>query len=97
MRVCITQKEYEALISILEQVETDYEAATNEEYLTNIGIEMNLVRNIIQKYKKERAKANTFLEVRAYVSEKNKNRNLRSRDIDNLTRKLLKRMKGGEK
>ena len=96
MRVTITQDEYDALISILDQVTTDYESATDEDYLIKTEREINLVDSIIQKYRKERHKANEFLSVRAYVSEKNKNRCLRSRDIDKIARKVLKKMKGGE-
>ena len=92
MTITITEKEFEALNEVIDQVCTDYEAASNEEYLESMGKSIDLVRNVLMKYKSARQKAREYQQVRAYVAEKNRNRNLRARDIDKLARKVLRKM-----
>ena len=60
MTVTITDKEFDAICEVLDQVETDYEAASNEEYLEKMSETINLVKNVIKKYKKARQKADEF-------------------------------------
>jgi hypothetical protein len=93
MTITITKKEYDAIVQILDQVCTDYEAATDEEYLESMNKTIALVNNVIRKYKSARKKAVDFQQVRAYVAERYRNRGLRPRDIDKLTRQVLKKIK----
>ena len=93
MTITITEKEYDAICEVLDQVETDYEAASDEEYLESMGKTINLVHNVITKYKKARHKAADFQIARAYIVQHNRNRGLRPRDIDRLTRQLLRNIK----
>lgn len=95
MTITITQREFEAIGQILNQVCTDYEAASDEKYLNDMGIEIEYVHRVLEKYKIARYKAKEFQQVRAFVADKNKGRNLRARDIDKLARNVLKKMKEG--
>lgn len=90
MTITITEKEFDAINDVLDQVCTDYEAASNEEYLDSMGKTIDHVREVLAKYKRARAKAIEFQQVRAYVAERNRNKGMRSRDIDKLARKLLR-------
>ena len=96
MTITITEKEYDAINEVLDQVRTDYEAASNEEYLQSMGETMSHVRNVLEKYKKARKKAVDFQMARAYVAERNRNKGMRPRDIDRLTRQLLRKIKTEE-
>lgn len=98
MTITITEKEYNAIHAVLDQVETSYEGASDPDYLKTMGESISLVYSVIRKYKKARGKANYFQSVRAEVSRHNRNRGLRPRDIDKLTRKVIKKIKekGGE-
>lgn len=96
MKVNITDEEFDAINEVLEQVCTDYEAATNEEYLQSMDKTIDLVRNVLTKYKKERQKSDDFKMARAYIAERNRNNGLRPRDIDRLTRQLLKKIESKE-
>lgn len=91
MTVTITEKEYRAICQMLDQVNTDYEAASDEDYLKTMGENIKLVNNVIKKYKEARQKANEFQSYRAEVSRHN--RNMRPRDIDKLTRKIIKKIR----
>ncbi len=91
MTVTITEKEYRAICQMLDQVNTDYEAASDEDYLKTMGENIKLVNNVIKKYKEARHKANEFQSYRAEVSRHN--RNMRPRDIDKLTRKIIKKIR----
>lgn len=93
MTITITAKEYDAICEVLDQVETDYEASSDEEYIESMGKTIDLVRNVITKYKKARQKAADFQMARAYVAERNRNKGLRPRDIDRLTRQVLRKIK----
>lgn len=96
MKVNITEEEFDAINEVLDQVCTDYEAATNEEYLQSMGKTIDLARNVLTKYKKARQKSADFKMARAYVAERNRNKGLRPRDIDRLTRQLLKKIESKE-
>ena len=93
MTITVTEKEYDAICEVLNQVETDYEAASNEEYIQSMGVTIGLVHNVLTKYKKARQKAADFQMARAYVAERNRNKGLRPRDIDRLTRQVLRKIK----
>ena len=91
MTITITDKEFDAINAVLEQVVTDYEAATSEEYIAEMGANIDLMQNVLDKYRKAMRKARDFQSVRAYVAEKQRGK-LRPRDIDKLARKLQKKM-----
>lgn len=93
MTITITEKEYEAICQVLDQVRTDYEAASDEEYLKTMGENMDLVNNVIDKYRKARYKANTFQQIRAEVSRHNRGRCVLAKDIDKMARKIMKQLK----
>lgn len=93
MTITITEKEYEAINQVLDQVCTDYEAASDEGYLQSMGEMIKLVKNVIAKYKKARQKANYYQLVRAEVSRHNRGRCMRACDIDKLTRKYIKEIR----
>ena len=93
MTITITKKEYDAIVQVLDQVCTDCEAASNEDYLEYMEKTIALVNNVIRKYKSARKKAVDFQQVRAFVAERYRNRGLRPRDIDKLTRQVLKKIK----
>lgn len=90
MTITITHKEYEAIQFAISQVETDLEAATNEQYCEDTNECLNALYRVIEKYHKARYKTNYFQSVRAEVSRRN--RNMRPRDIDKLTRRLIKKL-----
>lgn len=93
MTITITEKEYIAITQVLDQVNTDYEAASDENYLKTMGESINLVNNVIDKYRKARYKANTFQQIRAEVSRHNRNRCVLAKDIDKMARKIMKQLK----
>lgn len=93
MTITVTEKEYQAIRQVLDQVCTDYQAATNEEYLKTMGENIDLVNNVIDKYKKARYKANTFQQIRAEVSRHNRGRCVLAKDIDKIARKVMKQLK----
>lgn len=90
MTITVNEKEYEALNFAMEQVETEMESATNEDFLNIANTHIKALYDLIDKYKKAREKANLFQMARAEVSKRN--RHLRPRDIDRLTRQVIKKM-----
>ena len=97
MTITITEKEFDAIRAVLDQVETDYEAASDPDYLKTMGESIDHVNNVLRKYKSARQKANEFQQARAYVAERNRNRGLLARDIDRLTRQVIKKIKEEKK
>ena len=93
MTITVTEKEYDAISFALNQVEAELEAATDEGYIAAAETHIKALYDVMEKYKKAREKANYFQMVRAEVSRRNRNCGLRPRDIDALTRKLIKKMK----
>lgn len=91
MTITITRKEYDAISSVLDQVKTDYEAASDQDYLKTMGESIEQVYKVLRKYQAALRKANEFKSIRAYVAERN--RGLRARDIDKLTRQVIKKIK----
>ena len=92
MTITITEKEYDAISFAIGQVEGAAEAATDEEYLADAEVHLEALYAVMDKYKKARQKANEFQYVRAEVARRNRNKGLRPRDIDKLTRQVIKRM-----
>lgn len=92
MKITITEKEYDAISFAIGQVEVAVEAATDEEYLAEAEVHLKALYAVMEKYKKARQKANEFQYVRAEVARRNRNSGLRPRDIDKLTRQVIKRM-----
>ncbi|MBQ7462443.1 MAG: hypothetical protein IJS63_09365 [Bacteroidaceae bacterium] len=92
MTITVTEKEYDAISFAIGQIETSVEAATDEEYLADAEVNLNALYSVMGKYKKARQKANEFQYIRAEVARRACNRGLRPRDIDKLTRQLIKRM-----
>lgn len=93
MTITITEKEYDAICAVLDQVTTDYEAASDEIYLKTMGDNIGLVNNVIKKYQRARYKAKEFQSIRAFVAEKNRGRCVLARDIDKMARNLIKKLK----
>lgn len=93
MTITITEKEYNAICQALDQVTTDYEAASDEIYLKTMGDNIDLIKNVIKKYKRARYKANEFQSILAVVAAKNRGRCVLARDIDKITRNLIKKLK----
>jgi len=91
MTITITAKEYDALQFAITQIETDLEAASDEQYCKDASNCLDALYNINEKYHRARQKANYFQMARAEVSKHN--RNLRPRDVDKLTRKFIKHLK----
>lgn len=90
MTITITEKEYAAMKDVFDQVRTDYQGASNEEYLEKMGESLDLVRDVLDKYVKARARANEFNILRGIISKKY--HGMQPRDIDRLTRLCLKRV-----
>lgn len=65
MTISITEKEYIAITQVLDQVTTDYEAASDEDYLTSMLETIRLVDNVLKKYRKSQMKARILRQVRA--------------------------------
>lgn len=97
MRVTITHQEYEAISFAIEQLHSIIEGATFEDFIDDASSQLKSLYNVMEKYKKEKCKALEFQEVRTSVAEHNRGHNLRSRDIDAMARKLLKKIKQDEK
>lgn len=95
MNITITGKEYDAIHFAIGQVEVDLEAATNDDYIRGATDCLEALNSIVKKYHKARYNANLFRDARAEISRRN--RNLRSRDIDKLARKLVRKIKENEK
>lgn len=91
MTITITRKEYDAICSVLDQVKTDYEAASDQYYLKTMGENIGHVYKVLRKYNVALRRANEFKQVRAYIAERT--RGLRARDIDKLTRQAIKKIK----
>ena len=94
MTVTITEKEFKALHFAITQIETAMEAA-DEDYTQEATIVLHDLYSISAKYLKKREDAMFFQSVRMEVSRHN--RNMRPRDIDALTRRLVKKLKATEK
>ncbi len=93
MRITITEKEYDAISFALGRVQTEIEDASEEEWVDMACEATGALHNVQEKYRKARMKANYFQSVRAEVSRHNRNRGLRARDIDRLTRQVIKKIK----
>lgn len=93
MTITISEKEYDAISFAVNQIETEIEGASDEGYLEDACRHQSALYRIMDKYKKARRKAMEFQMARAVVAEKNRGRCLRSRDIDAMTRKVLRKMK----
>lgn len=96
MTITITEKEYDAISFALGQVQTEIEGASDEEFLDMACKATEALYNVQEKYRKARMKANYFQSVRAEVSRHNRNRGLRARDIDAMTRQVIKKIKENE-
>lgn len=91
MNISITNKEFHAIYDILDQVETDYSAASDPDYLNTMGETIDHVNNVLRKYKKACQKDAEFKQARFYVAERNPH--LSPREIDKMTRKLIRKIK----
>ena len=52
MTITITEKEFDAIRAVLDQVETDYEAASDPDYLKTMGESIDHVNNVLISQKK---------------------------------------------
>lgn len=91
MTITINEKEYDAISFAICQVENELESATDEEYVEEAKAYISALYDIMDKYKKAWEKAKYFQMVRAEVSKRN--RHLRPRDIDKITRQIIKQNK----
>ena len=94
MTITITEEEYEAISFAATQLESEIESALDENFLKNAKNNLYAIYRIMGKYKKARYKAREFQGVRAMVAEKNRGNCLRARDIDAMTRKFMRYLKG---
>lgn len=97
MTITITEKEYEAISFALGQLQSEIEAASDEGFLDMANKATSAIYNVQKKYREARAKAKYFQSIRAEVSRHYRNRGLRPRDIDKLTRKVIKKIKEEKK
>ena len=58
MNIYITEREYRAICAILDQVCTDAEAASDEDYLAYIETQIAYTRRLLKKYQQKRNKSN---------------------------------------
>lgn len=93
MTITISEKEFLAVHYAINQLEGDMEAATNENYLSEATENCAALYNVINKYEKARIKSNEFKYVRAEVARLNRGRGLRPRDIDSITRRVMRKKK----
>lgn len=96
MTITITEKEYDAISFALGQLQSEIEAASDEGFLDMAEKATEEIYKVQEKYRKARMKANYFQSVRAEVSRYNRNRGLRARDIDKITRQVIKKIKENE-
>lgn len=92
MTITITEKEYFAISQILDQACTDYEAASDEQYLNTMAANINLVNKVISKYREAKKRASDFRLARACVREKSNGR-LSEKDIDKAARILVRKIR----
>ena len=90
MKISMTQKEYGAILSVLDHIITDYESASDENFIEQAEEDIALLNDIIEKYNKAVYKAAVLKEVRKFVAEKNTG--ISQRDIDKKARKLLRKI-----
>ncbi len=89
MTITITEKEYLAISQILDQVNTDYEAASDEQYLNTMAANINLVNKVLSKYREAKRRADDFRLARECVRKKSNGR-LSEKDIDKAARILVR-------
>ena len=94
MTITITHEEYEAISFAATQLGSEIESALDENFLNNAKNSLSSLYRIMEKYQKARYKAREFQGVRALVAEKNRGKCLRARDIDAMTRKFMKYLRG---
>lgn len=92
MTITITEKEYFAISQVLDQVNTDYEAASDEQYLNSMAVNINLVNKVLSKYREAKKRADDFRYARKYVREKSNGR-LSEKDIDKTARALVRKIR----
>lgn len=74
---------------MLDQVNTDYEAASDEQYLNTMAANINLVNKVLSKYREAKKRADDFRLARECVREKSNGR-LSEKDIDKAARILVR-------
>ncbi len=92
MTITITEKEYNALCLAMTQMQTQLEGASDENVINDISEAIDDLNSIRKKYQKARLSAKEFQSVRASIAERYRGR-LLPRQIDALTRKVIKNMK----
>lgn len=92
MTITITEKEYNALCLAMTQMQTQLEGASDQNDINDISEALDDLNSIRKKYQKARRSANEFQSVRASIAERYKGK-LLPRQIDALTRKVIKNMK----
>lgn len=92
MTITITEKEYLAISQILDQVNTDYEAASDEQYLNTMAANINLVNKVLSKYREAKKRADDFRLARECIRAKANGR-LSEKDIDKEARILVRKFR----
>lgn len=92
MTITITEKEYNALCLAMTQMQTQLKGASDQNDINDISEALEDLNGIRKKYQKARRSANEFQSVRASIAERYKGK-LLPRQIDALTRKVIKNMK----
>lgn len=92
MTITISEKEYLAINFAVNQIQTEIEGASDEGFLKDADKHQNALYRIMVKYKKASKKANNFHSIRKEIVKKTQGWNLKARDIDLMTRMVLKKM-----
>lgn len=95
MRLSISAKDYDAINFAIDQIEIELEASTDDEWNELAQDSLRCLYAICNKYKAERAKANEYNRIRNYI--RSKNPQYSTRDIDKLTRLLIRKRNGDRK
>ena len=90
MTITITEKEFKAIAAIQDQVMTDYEAASDENYLATMGVELDLVSSVLTKWLKARKRAETLKVIKAVIRQEKREAGEPIGNIDKLARRILK-------
>lgn len=92
MTLTISENEYKAINFAVNQIQTEIEGASDKVFLEDANKHQSALYHIMVKYKKARKKANNFHSIRKVIVKKTQGWNLKARDIDSMTRKVLKKM-----
>lgn len=90
MTITITEKEFNAIAAVRDQVRTDYEAASDENYLATMGVELDLVSTVLDKWLKARERAEKLKIIKAVILQKKRAAGEPFGNVDRLARRILR-------